>query len=87
MILNKQSFEDYTQYVESIRDEYARKEKEYTWKYKELYERLEDITFYYFTNKFETTKVAYLHTAKLITTTTIYSKDLEIINRLKEALI
>lgn len=87
MIKTKITHEEFMSFVRELEAEYLRKEKEYGWKYKPFTEEVDDNSYYYFTNHFETTKIMYIRSAKLLSVTTIYSKDLEIISKLKEGLL
>ena len=86
MILTKQSFEDYQNYVEGVKAEYERKDISYNWKFATFFENIEDVTIYYFSNRFETVKIMYIHSAKITSVNTMYNKDLEIINQMQEGL-
>ena len=86
MILAKQTQEDFLNFVESVKEEYNRKQKDYDWKFSSFYENFADSSTYFFSNAHETTKIMYIPSAKLINTYTIGRMELKIINELQEGL-
>ena len=87
MIKSKITHEEFMSFVRELESEYLSKEKDYGWKYKVFTEEIDDNSYYYFTNHFQTSKIMYIRPAKILSVTTIYSKDLEIISKLKEGLL
>jgi hypothetical protein len=86
MIQTKQSYEDFCNLIDQTKNEYESKEKTYGWKCNSYQDNLGDTITFIITNRFQTTKIMYILSAKLISTTNIYNTDLEIIKKLKETL-
>jgi hypothetical protein len=84
--LTRQSLEDYKNYIHSITAEYQNKKVDYDWNFTTYQENLDGNHYYYITNRFQTTKLFYIPSAKIMTITTIHSKDLEIMNKLHQSL-
>lgn len=86
MIQTKVSYEEYLLAVKEVTNEYTSKQTDYSWKCNQYSETLDGTYYFYMTNRFQTTKLMYIAAAKILDTTNIYHKDLEIINKLRETL-